>query len=159
MGKSVVLVRSAFAYDGDAVSDACGLECREPTLAVQSGKEEADINTLVRRFGLTGEFPKHLRIPMQGDFTGLATFHDALNKVRQAEEEFLRLPGEMRARFDHDPGKLIAFCSDKANRAEAVKLGLLDQRSDVAAGVSQRRRAGEAPAAAGAGSSTPAAKP
>ena len=50
-------VRSPYNYDMSAVSDETGLCCEDESLAIQSAKEDADINTIVRRFGLTGELP------------------------------------------------------------------------------------------------------
>lgn len=114
--------------DRDAVSRAAGLEFDpdvEPSMAQQSFKEECDINTIVRRFGLTGELPENYRAPISGDFTDVHDFQSAMNAVRAAEEAFMLLPGEVRARFANDPQNLIAFLDDEGNRAEALKLGLI----------------------------------
>jgi len=127
-----VFVRSAFNYDGDAVSLATGLACDPADSMVQQQfAEECDINTIVRRFGLTGELPQNLRMPVSGDFTQVGDFHSAMNLVRQAEEGFMELPGELRARFHHDPGELLSFLDDPANRDEAVKLGLVQKPAEV----------------------------
>ena len=108
-----------------AESDASALRCLDESLALQSAEEESNINTIVRRFGLTGELPNDVAIPRTGDFTGAPDFHTAMNLVRQANEEFLRVPAHIRARFGNDPGALIAFIEDDANRDEAARLGLL----------------------------------
>lgn len=108
-----------------AESDASALRCLDESLALQSAEEESNINTIVRRFGLTGELPNDVAIPRTGDFTGAPDFHTAMNLVRQANEEFLRVPAHIRARFGNDPGAFIAFIEDEANRDEAARLGLL----------------------------------
>lgn len=120
-----VFVRSAFNYDMDKASDEAGLKCQDPTLAIQSGAEEADINTIVRRFGLTGQLPSNVRQPEYGDFTGINNYHEAMNAIIQAEESFEAMPAEVRARFHNDPGEFVDFVADEANRAEAEKLGLV----------------------------------
>ena len=121
------VVRSAFDYDSDAASEAAGLRCpEEEGMTQQHFAKECDINEIVRRFGLTGELPENLKMPVSGDFTGVSDFQTAMNIVRQAEEEFLRVPAEVRARFANDPGRLMAFLDDPANRDEAVKLGLVN---------------------------------
>lgn len=118
-------LRSAFNYDRVKASDEAGLRCLDPTLTKQSFAEEVDINTIVRRFGLTGELPQGVRMPTYGDFQGITDFHEAVNAIAQANESFDAMPGEVRARFHNDPGEFVAFCSDPENRAEARKLGLL----------------------------------
>ena len=119
------MFRTGFNYDRDAVSAETGLLCEDESLAVQAAEEESNINTIVRRFGLTGQLPSDVRMPRSGDFTGIPDFHAAMNMVRAAQEEFLRVPAEVRARFGNDPQKFMAFVEDDANRDEARKLGLL----------------------------------
>ena len=95
--------RTGYNYDAEAISLETGLKCEDESLAVESAKEEADINTIVRRFGLTGELPDDVRMPQSGDFTGIPDFHTALNLVRATQEEFMRVPAEIRDRFQNDP--------------------------------------------------------
>jgi len=120
-----MFVRSLFNYDRDAVSVDSGLVCEDESLALQSAKDESDINTIVRKFGLTGELPNDLKMPQSGDFTDVPDFHTAMNLVRSAQEEFLRVPADVRARFSNDPQKLMSFLEDESNRDEARKLGFL----------------------------------
>lgn len=125
--KRDVFVRSAFNYDMDEASNEAGLACPpEESKTQQSFKEECDINEIVRRFGLTGELPDDFRPPMVGDFTEVMDYKSALNAVIAADEAFMQMPGELRARFDNDPQKLLVFLEDGKNRDEAVKLGLLN---------------------------------
>lgn len=127
MGKIGVVLRAFGNYDVDKASDDAGISFDpDEGRTQQSFKDECDINEIVRRFGLTGELPDDLRMPVSGDFTGVTDFQSAMNVVRQAQEEFLRVPAEIRERFNHDPGKLVAFLGDEKNRDEAVKLGLVN---------------------------------
>ncbi|AXH74000.1 MAG: internal scaffolding protein [Microviridae sp.] len=114
-----------FNYNTNEASDASGLKCEDVSLAKQSFAEECDINTIVRRFGLTGELPSNVRVPVHGDFRNLPDFHGAMRMIREAQEGFARLPANVRARFHNDAGELIDFLSDVGNRDEAVKLGLV----------------------------------
>lgn len=120
-----MFIRSAYNYSVDDVSLESGLDCPEDSLAIQSAEEESNINTIVRRFGLTGELPSDLRMPLSGDFEGIGDFHSAMNTVRAAQEEFLRVPADVRARFGNDPAQFMEFLEDPGNRDEARKLGLL----------------------------------
>jgi len=122
-----VFIRTAYNYDKDKVSDETGLECKDPSLADQSAKEEVDINEIVRRFGLTGQLPANVRIPQYGDFTGINDYQEALNAIDAADEAFMSLPADVRKRFDNDPGAFVDFCSDENNREEMEKMGLLKE--------------------------------
>lgn len=124
-----VFIRSPHNYDMDAVSKETGLACDDPSLAVQSAAEDADINTIVRRFGLTGELPTDLKMPQSGDYAGVGDFHSAMSIVRRAEEEFMKVPAEIRARFGHDPQVFADFFNDPANQEESIRLGLATRRA------------------------------
>lgn len=120
-----VFLRTPYNYDTMEASDASALSCPEPTLAQQHARDECDINTIVRRFGLTGELPNNVRVPRYGDFTAVTDYQTAMNMVLEANAAFMELPAEVRSRFNNDPGALVDFISDDSNRAEAEKLGLV----------------------------------
>jgi len=117
-------VRDAYNYDMNEVSQEAGLVCDEG-LTHQSFKEECDINTIVKRFGLSGELPEAVRMPTYADFTEVVDFHTAMNAIAKAKEAFDAMPADVRSRFRNDPGAFVDFCSDERNRAEAEKLGLV----------------------------------
>lgn len=118
-------LRAPHNYDTMAASDEAGLHCQDESLAQQHQKEEADINVIVKRFGLTGELPQGVRMPQYGDFTAVTDYQTALNAVQAANNAFAQMPAHVRSRFDNDPEKFVAFCLDEKNRDEAEKLGLV----------------------------------
>ena len=120
-----VFVRSPYNYDAELVSDETGLDCLDVSLTKQSFVEECDINTIVRRFGLTGELPDGVRAPTFGDFTEVVDFKTACDAVAAARESFDALPAEVRARFRNDPQELVEFASDEANRAQLEVWGMV----------------------------------
>lgn len=125
---SIPFFRTGYNYDRDDVSRETGLSCDpEEGLTQQQFAEECDINTIVKRFGLTGELPNGIAMPQSGDFTGVTDFHEAMNLVRKAEESFMELPADIRYRFANDPGRVMEFLNDEKNREEAVKLGILSK--------------------------------
>lgn len=118
-----------FYQDQDEVrvkelSQRTGLCCEDETRTVQSQAEEADINTIVRRFGLTGHMPEGVRPPMYGDFDTIGDYREAIEAVKAAERSFMAMPADVRYRFDNDPGSFVDFCSDPRNIDEMRKLGL-----------------------------------
>lgn len=122
-------VRSAHNYDMSEASESSGLQCLDQSLAVQSQAEEADINVLVKRFGITGVMPQNVRVPQYEDFEGVFDFQSAMNAARVSQESFDRMPADVRARFGNDPQAFFAFCTATqegklANIDEMRKLGL-----------------------------------
>lgn len=117
-------VRSPYNYNRNAASDAAGLSCPEPTRTQQQFAEECDINTIVRKFGITGELPSDVRVPQSGDFVAVQDYQSCMNVIRAAEEAFMEMPAEVRSEFDNDPGKFIAFVENPENLERARKLGI-----------------------------------
>lgn len=128
------VVRGFNSYDVDASSLESALpparEDEAEFAAQQQFAQEVDINEIVRRFGLTGELPENVRVPQSGDFTGIGDYQSAMQAVRAAQESFMELPAEVRARFSNDPQALMVFMDDPANRDEAVKLGLVNKAEE-----------------------------
>lgn len=98
------------------------------SMAKQSFKEEADINTITNRY-LRGQTPtignpRSNRKPMFGDFTAME-FQEMQNAVLDIHHDFEALPSRIRNKFKNDPYQLKRFLDDPANEAEAIKLGLL----------------------------------
>jgi phage internal scaffolding protein len=123
-----IFLRTPYNYDTDAATNESALACEEPTLAQQHFKDECDVNNILRQFNVTGLLPESPLSPRYGDFTGIGDYHSALNAVIAAEDEFMALPANIRARFDNDPENLINFLDNPANKDEAIKLGLVDQK-------------------------------
>lgn len=124
--KTNVLVRNPFTIDPDAHSLASGLECKDPSLTVQSDKDQADINNIVKQFGLTRSLPYGEQQPTYDDFTSFPyDYHDAMNTLREADNAFMELPATLRTRFHNDAGEFLDFLADGSNYEEAVRLGLL----------------------------------
>lgn len=122
----MVFCRAPYNYDADQASLDAGTAGADDGLTKQSFAEEADINTLVRRFGLTGELPQAVRMPQYADFEDAFDYHSAMNAIVAARESFMSMPADVRARFNNDPGVFVDFCGDPVNREEAIKLGLVE---------------------------------
>jgi len=109
------------------------------SMTQQQFASELDINTILRRFNVTGSAPLGAYAPMYGDFTGIHDWQDAVEKVRRANEDFMRLPPEVRERFRNDPGELIEYAKSHtfeqwSEEAEALqaKRDALQARADEA---------------------------
>lgn len=105
---------------------------KDPSLTIQSFKDECDINNIVARHAQTGEYT-HLsnKLGQYADLTSITSYHDMVNQVHYANEAFETLPPKMRLRFKNDPGELLAFLQDRKNLNEAIELGLVDKTTSV----------------------------
>ena len=121
-------IRTPYNYDTDKISNATGTDTGPESKTQQQFKDEVDINTIVERFGVTGEMPPAINFPQTQEFEETFDFQTAMNVIRKAEEEFMQLPAKARARFQNDPQQFMTFMNDEENIAEAIKLGLATER-------------------------------
>lgn len=119
-----MFIRGPFNYDRKEVRMRTALTCGKEGGAKQEFKEECDINTILRRFNVTGQLPSGVRVPSYGDFEYADDFHSAVNAVALAHESFDAMPADVRRRFKNDPGEFVDFCSKSENLEEMRKLGL-----------------------------------
>lgn len=119
-----IILRSAYGYDTDAVSRETATAPGGESLAHQSFRDESDINTIVRRFGVTGQLPQNVDPPTYASFDGIFDFHTAMNAVAAAREAFGSMSSKVRARFHNNPQEFVEFCSDEKNLDEMRKMGL-----------------------------------
>ena len=126
-------VRNPYNYDLAEASNDAGLDCSVDGLGrtKQSFAEEADINTLIRRFGIGNPLPSGARIPSFGDFNGISDYQTALHVLDAADKAFMSVPANVRSRFNNDPSLFVEFFNDSANRDEAAKLGLVPPAAPV----------------------------
>ena len=124
MKMKTVFCRAPYNYDMDLASDKHGLKCEDLSLTQQQFKEESDINTIVDRFMKSGVLPTPVNMPQYIDYEGVFDFQSAMNIVRQADENFMRMDAKVRARFNNSPQEFLEFFSNPENVDEAIRLGL-----------------------------------
>jgi len=107
-------------------------ENRNPVITVCKGgmtqqhhKSEVNINTIVSKIRKGGLARMNMQPPMFGDFTQATDFQAALDAVQAAQNDFIKLPAELRAIFKNNPAALLEFLEDEKNKDEAIKLGLV----------------------------------
>lgn len=117
-------LRTPYNYDRDLASEESGLKCLDDSLTQQQFKDEADINTIVDRFMKSGVLPTPAVMPQFMDIEGNFDYQTAMNYVRQADENFMRMDAKVRARFNNSPQEFLEFFANPENTAEAIRLGL-----------------------------------
>lgn len=145
-------VRSPYNYDMNEAGDESGLKCMDKSLTQQSEADATDINWMVNKYVVTGEMPQLQAPPIQGDFTEVMSYQDALNLMIDANKSFMQLPAKVRNRFENDPGKFIDFASNEANRDEMRQMGMwspeANARFEAKAQAQKEQEAANAAAAA-----------
>lgn len=107
------------------------IECLDESLTQQQFREDADLNVLAKRFGLTDVElipvppvdPSHY-----GDVSGIGDLRTLLERQRDGLKAFMQLDPKVRSRFRNDPGQLWEWVNNPENFDEAVKMGLLSRR-------------------------------
>lgn len=97
-------------YDPRSVRPAVDCSCDE-VIVQQSFAHEADINTIVHRFGLVQQAPNPARAGVFGDFTGITDYASAYEKVQAAQDAFMKLSPGLRDRFKNDPGRFYSHAA------------------------------------------------
>ena len=105
--------------------------CHDQSRTQQHFKDECDIDRILKKYSATGFLVDPLtprRDPLFGDFSESMSFMEAQNRIAAVRETFEALPSQIRDRFGNDPYKLLSWCEDPDNEAEAIKLGLLPEK-------------------------------
>lgn len=103
--------RGRLGYNHREVSAAAAIDTGDDSLVQQAFRDEVDINTIVRRYGITRDLPFGPSGAMYGDFTGIEDFESAVALVDRARRGFESLPAEIREKFHNNPGELARFAA------------------------------------------------
>lgn len=116
----------------------------DASLTRQEFLRDADINNIMAKYA-SGVVPVSAgsRPPLFGDFANVPDYQTSLQIVLDAQERFAQLPSQVRSRFDNDPAKLLEFLAVEDNRAEAIKLGLIDAPAEKPPAVSVPEKGAE----------------
>lgn len=91
----------------------------------QHHRDEVNINTIMRKMHAQGVLPHFKNGGTFGDFSSVTDFQDCKNRIIAANNDFMRLPSELRFKFDNDPGLLVEWLQDPDNASEARDMGLI----------------------------------
>lgn len=92
--------------------------------AVQSFKDEANINNIMAKFQRTGALEWVERNAGQYEDVSGVDFNESMDTVVRAREMFEELPSSIRDKFRNDPAAFFDFVNDPAHIDELRELGL-----------------------------------
>lgn len=101
---------------------------KDKIITVQAPRDEVNINVIMKKIEKGMMINSNTGEPTFQDISEFDGLEDSVIKVQKANEGFMTLPADIRARFDNNPVKLINFLSDEGNRAEAEKIGLISPK-------------------------------
>lgn len=95
------------------------------TRTKQAQKADCDINLIVKAATSGHLVPGNTGTPTYGDYSAGLDYHEALNRVLAADDNFKDLPSNVRKHCDNDPGKFLDMAFDPERTDEMIELGLL----------------------------------
>lgn len=97
----------------------------EPSKTSQEFAAESDVNNIMARYLKTGTVPMFVdRTLLDGDMHEMS-YHEMMNSVADANSAFAALPAQVRAEFENDPAKFVAFALDEDNIPQLREWGML----------------------------------
>lgn len=94
------------------------------SLTKQAPAAETDVNVIIRNHMAHGIPLFESGNARYGDFSNVGSYQDCLERVRSANDEFMKLPAEVRKACDNDVGVLLDKLANAESREDLVKLGL-----------------------------------
>lgn len=93
-----------------------------PSMTVQSDRDMAEVQTILRKFGAEGLLADDLRQAQLQflDVTHFEDYADVMRTARNAEAEFMKLPSKVREIFNHDAAEWLDAAHDPDKRARAL---------------------------------------
>ena len=131
-------VRHQYDDDRDAYErELTDINCKDPSLTQQHFAKDADLNTIVKRYGISdgaalpAVYDPSIDMSYFGDFSEGVDLRDALDQVRLAGDRFMALPAEIRSRFGNDPVEFLNWVNDPGNLDEAIELKVLGENARI----------------------------
>lgn len=112
----------------------CFFHTEGESLTQQHFQEECDIINIIKRHDRNGIIEHvHRGQARYGDFSEVTDYREALDLVRDAQEEFMTIPSDIRKKFDNNPGKFYEFVSNPDNRDELIEMGFINETPEAVA--------------------------
>ena len=111
----------------------CWFETTGESMTQQHFAEESEINNILRSHDRNGVIEHiHRGNSIYADFSGITDLSDALHQIKEAQQEFLNVPSEIREKFHNDAGQFFKFASNPDNLDELRSMGLANPKESVA---------------------------
>jgi len=102
-----------------------------PSLTKQAPREETNINHIVAKFHRTGHLPVLDRGEPRYGVAPAIDYHQAMNLVSEANQQFESMPSKVRAAFDDNPMTFLSWMENSPPEEELEALGLLQPKPNT----------------------------
>lgn len=92
--------------------------------AKQEFKDDADINSIMRKFQVTGAIDHVANYQGEYGFASPLNLHESMNIITRANSMFEALPSSLRNKFHNDAKQFLEYVQNPDNYEEAKKLGI-----------------------------------
>ena len=112
----------------------CFFHTEGESLTQQHFQEECDIVNIIKRHDRNGIIEHvHRGQARYGDFSEVSDYREALDLVKNAQEEFMTIPSDIRKQFDNNPGKFYEFITNPDNKTELEQMGFINKTPEAVA--------------------------
>jgi phage internal scaffolding protein len=102
-----------------------GFETSGESLTQQSHAAAADVRNIIKQYDRTGLIANvNKGIAQYGDYSEINEYSEALNMVRNANENFETLPSHIREQFNNNAGLFFEFATNPKNKEKMIEMGL-----------------------------------
>lgn len=119
--------KTPYNHDREFESERTGTFCPEVSMTKQEFKDETDMNTILKRFKLTGE-PPPVQLPEHfTDLTERPSYFEMASKLAEANTSFYLLPPDVREKHLNDPTRWadqVLKAVETNNRKKLIDLGI-----------------------------------
>jgi phage internal scaffolding protein len=110
----------------------CFFNTTGESLTQQHFQEECDILNIIKRHDRNGIIEHVQRGQARyGDFSEIADYREALDLVQDANTEFMKIPSDIRKKFNNNPGEFLNFVNNPENEEEMITMGFVKKSEDV----------------------------
>ena len=103
----------------------CFFETTGESMTQQHFKEESEINNIIKKHDKNGIIESVARGNARyGDFSLVQDYKSSLDTIREANDNFMEIPSEIRKQFNNNAGEFFNFVQDPNNQSELIKMGL-----------------------------------
>ena len=109
--------------------DRHGFETQGESMTQQHFSEESEINNIIAFHDRTGIIKNVQQgVANYGDYSEVHEYREALDLIRQADEDFMQLPSNVRRQFNNNAGDFFEFATNPHNEQQLVDMGLAKAR-------------------------------
>lgn len=102
------------------------------SLTKQAHALDSDVTKIVNTYVRTGTWSRNGKVPMYGDFSNIPELREALDRIREMNEDFQYLPAAVKRAAKQDPTVFLEMVADPERRKELDAAGWLPKHGPPA---------------------------